>query len=169
MDEIAEIRRRAGLVEADNRLLQQVNKAISLIGIAETPTPEWVRQEAAKLSKLPNPVQVFRLLGVDRVPTITNRFHTGQHWTTSWDSLAHHGNFYTPRGKTLIVLQGMIQPHDISIPTTLAYRFAFPEENEIFLDKDATVFLGGVLSYPEGELLTDRSGRYLGYGLRVPV
>jgi len=157
--------------EIKNGLESEIQSALSMIGAdpGEIPDIKWIRHEAAVLRRLKNPVQIFRILGLKEIPKLQDGSNVGQHWTESWHALANHDNVYVPSGTRLFVLHGIVHHSEVDIPMSIAYRSLFPSEHELFLDKDAVIFLAGISEYPSDEYLTTPDGHYVGYGLRVTV
>lgn len=147
-----------------NTLRHKIAAAMRMLSVEETVPDQDIQEVRAAIANLPKEINVFRLLGVDDPSKIKQ--HLGNHWTLDWDALVHNGNFYLPKGKKQFYLHARASSTDINLPMTIAYRYLFPEEQEVFFDSGTDIYLMGVYEYPDGERpLADENGRFLMWGV----
>lgn len=161
--DLIEGRCRVGSSLTVKELRSRVDAAINMLSSEET-VPHSFIKEIAKQIAVRSDLTVLRIYGLLK-PSELRTDHMGQHWTTEWDALSHNKNMYSPKNSKLYVIQARIDTDAIDVPMTIAYRYLFPEECELFLRPGADVHLMGLYEYPDGEKpIVGSDGRYLFWG-----
>jgi hypothetical protein len=115
----------------DLNLQEIADEYVTAAGPEEDPTKEQMVAIIKDLEKLPDPLTIYRIVGVDSEEDLDTE-KIGEHWSISKEAVEHFlGDGYDGSGDRTMILTAKIEKKYVNWITTVAHRLEHPMEEEI--------------------------------------